>query len=165
MGMKISRALLLGLVLAASSAAFAQYSWVGPDGHRVFSDHPPPNDVPEKNVLTRPGKGGGVFSEPTEGEAPAASAASSAQAGVDKSLEEKKKQADAEQAAKEKAEADRVAAAKADNCKRATKAKATLDTGMRVRRVNSKGESEVMNDDQRAAETARLQKVIAEDCK
>ena len=51
--MRTSRILLIGLILAAA-AAHAQYQWVDKDGRRVFSDRPPPADVPAKNVLTQP---------------------------------------------------------------------------------------------------------------
>ena len=52
--MKVAHALLLGLTLTAAIAAQAQYQWVDKDGRRVFSDRPPPADIPAKNVLTQP---------------------------------------------------------------------------------------------------------------
>ena len=171
--MKTSRAwLFFGLVLAASSAALAQYSWIDQNGRRVFSDRPPPADVPQKNLLSQPraSNAAAVRAAPAEAAAAEANAArpvtaASAPAGVDKALEAKKKQAEAEQAAQQQAEQQRLAAARADNCKRAMNAKATLDSGIRVRRMNDQGEPKVMDDEQRAAELSRLQKVIAEDCK
>jgi hypothetical protein len=167
--MKTSHALFLGFALAASQAVFAQYSWIGKDGRRVFSDRPPPADVPQKNVLSQPHGHSGV----TAPAAPAQQAASAASvpaaprpatAGVDKALEEKKKQAEAEEAAKQKAEEQRQAAARADNCRRATSSKASLDSGVRIARTNEAGEREIMNDDQRAAEQERIEKIIATDC-
>lgn len=165
--MKKSSPLLFGLVLAASSAAFAQYAWIDKEGRRVFSDQPPPADVPPKNVLSQPRRPGAdvVRAEAQAPEAPASSSVVRVPAGVDKALEEKKKQAEAEQAAKQQAEEQRQAAARADNCQRAVSAKATLDSGLRLARVNSHGEREILDDDQRAAETSRLQKIIASECK
>ncbi|MFT3776868.1 MAG: DUF4124 domain-containing protein [Ottowia sp.] len=167
--MKMPRALLLGLALAASSAAFAQYSWIDKDGRKVFSDRPPPAEVPQKNVLSQPRGGASVVraAPAVAPEAPASPpvAAASAPAGVDKALEEKKKQAEAAEAAQKKADEQRLAAARADNCKRAMNAKATLDSGMRVARLNDKGEREVLDDTARAAEQQRVQKIIASDCK
>jgi hypothetical protein len=58
-----------------------------------------------------------------------------------------------------------MAAAKADNCARAKFSKATVDSGLRLSRVNSKGEREIMDDAARAAEAKRLQEIIAADCK
>jgi len=164
--MKKSSTLLFALALAASSAALAQYAWIDKEGRRVFSDQPPPADVPASNVLSQPRRGDAVVRAEAEApEAPASSPVVSVPAGVDQALEAKKKQAEAEEAAKQKAEEQRQAAARADNCQRAKTAKATLDSGMRLARVNSNGEHEILDDDQRAAETSRLQKIIASECK
>ena len=180
--MKPARALLFALTLAATMAAHAQYQWIDKDGRRVFSDRPPPADVPQKNVLkqprmsnaplitTAPAAPAAAASTPAAGEAPnaatrPAAAASAAPAGVDKALEEKKKQAEAAEAAQKKADEQRLAAARADNCKRAMNAKATLDSGMRMARLNDKGEREVLDDAQRAAELKRVNQIIAQDCK
>ena len=178
--MKFTRAVLFGLTFAAVTAAHAQYQWVDKDGRRVFSDRPPPADVAPKNIVSQPrGSTAAVVrsapaapaNEPAAGEAsvaakPAAPAASAAPvAGVDKALEEKKKQAEAAEAAKKKAEDQKIAAAKADNCKRAMNAKSSLDSGMRMARMNDKGEREVLDDAQRAAELKRVNAIIASDCK
>jgi hypothetical protein len=100
---------------------------------------------------------------------PAASATATAgkapAPGVDKALDDKKKQAEAADAAKQKADEARQAAARADNCKRAQGAKATLDSGMRMARVNAQGEREVLDDAQRAAELKRVNEIIAASCK
>ena len=178
--MKFTRAVLFGLTFAAVTAAHAQYQWVDKDGRRVFSDRPPPADVAPKNIVSQPrGSTAAVVrsapaapaNEPAAGEAsvaakPAAPAASAAPgAGVDKALEEKKKQAEAAEAAKKKAEDQKIAAAKADNCKRAMNAKSSLDSGMRMARMNDKGEREVLDDAQRAAELKRVNAIISSDCK
>ena len=99
----------------------------------------------------------------------AASAPSAAGApkisGVDKDLAEKKKKAELEEAAKRKAEEDKVAKAKADNCVRAKQAKAGLDSGMRLSRINKQGEREILDDAARVAESRRTQAIIDSDCK
>ncbi|QTD43671.1 DUF4124 domain-containing protein [Ottowia testudinis] len=177
--MKIARALIFGLTFAATFAAHAQYQWVDKDGRRVFSDRPPPAEVPAKNVMSQPrGSNAAVVrstpaaaaSEPAAGEAsvaarPAGAASGAPGAGVDKALEEKKKKAEAAEAAQKKAEEQKIAAAKAENCKRAMNAKASIDSGMRMARVNDKGEREVLDDAQRAAELKRVNGIIASDCK
>ena len=177
--MKSARALLFGLTLATTLAAHAQYQWIDKDGRRVFSDRAPPAEVPAKNVLSQPRGSQSVIrgtpaapaaespSAPAAGEAPtAARAAAAASApGVDKALEEKKKKAEQAEAEKKKAEDAKLAAARADNCKRAMNAKATIDSGMRMARTNDKGEREVLDDAQRAAELKRVNAIIASDCK
>lgn len=169
--MTLHRPLLLAGLLLASLSAVAQYQWIDKDGRRVFSDRAPPADVPAKNILSQPRGSATKAAAPAavEAAAPAASTAVAAAKppapGVDKALEEKKKQAEAAEAAKKKAEQDRIAAARADNCKRAMNAKASLDSGLRMARLNDKGEREVLDDAQRAAEQQRVQQIIAQDCR
>jgi hypothetical protein len=86
-------------------------------------------------------------------------------AGVDKELEAKKKQAADAEAAKKKADEERITKAKIENCARAKQAKATFDSGVRVARTNAAGEREVMDDAARDAETKRIQSIIDRDCK
>ncbi len=152
----------LAACLYALSAS-AQWTWLDKDGRKVFSDRPPPADVPEKNVLKRPGnRGTSPLAAPAP--APAPAAAPTAAAGVDKSLQEKRKQAEEAEAAKRKVEEERVARAKAENCARAQQAKASFDSGMRISRVNEKGEREFMDDSARAIEGERIQASINQNC-
>lgn len=165
--------LLVGCVVALPLSASAQWQWIDKDGKKVFSDQAPPPDVPEKNILRRSGT-----PRPATGiDAPAAlgaeaaapkareSAAAPKPSGVDKELEEKTKKAEAEEKAKRAAEEAKVAKAKADNCARAREGKSTLDSGIRIAKVNAKGEREIMDDSARVAEQKRIQSVIDSDCK
>ena len=172
--MKSARALFFALAMATSLTAAAQYQWIDKNGSRVYSDVAPPADIPAKNILKQP-RGSSltapVAAAPAQA-APATAAASAATpasgpatAGVDKALEEKKKQAEAAEAAKKKAEEQKIAQARAENCKRAREGKATLDSGVRMARTNEKGEREVLDDTQRAAELKRINGIIQSDCK
>jgi hypothetical protein len=171
--MKFARFLMLGVVCLLPLAASAQWQWVDKDGKKVFSDQAPPTDVPEKNIVRRPGAlsaratfapaPADTASEPARSPVGAASAAKPA--GVDKELEEKARKAEEAEKAKQAAEAQKLAKAKSDNCNRARQGKATFDTGMRVARVNAQGEREVMDDKARASEQQRLQSIIDSDCK
>ena len=170
--MKSARALFFALAMATSLTAAAQYQWIDKNGSRVYSDVAPPADIPAKNILKQP-RGSSLSAPVTEAPAqaaPTAAAASApasgpATAGVDKALEEKKKQAEAAEAAKKKAEEQKLAQARAENCKRAREGKATLDSGVRMARTNEKGEREVLDDTQRAAELKRINGIIQSDCK
>ena len=173
--MKSARALFFALAMATSLTAAAQYQWIDKNGSRVYSDVAPPADIPAKNILKQP-RGSSLTAPvaaapaqaaPAAGVASAASAPASgpATAGVDKALEEKKKQAEAAEAAKKKAEEQKLAQARAENCKRAREGKATLDSGVRMARTNDKGEREVLDDAQRAAELKRINGIIQSDCK
>jgi len=170
--MKHSARWLLPLLGLTSTLAIAQWQWQDKDGRMVFSDRAPPTNIPDKAIVKRPGAaqlapvvradeaaGSGVAALPVA----ASSAAKTA--GTDKDLLEKKKKADAEAAAKLKAEEQRVLAAKAENCQRAKASKAGLESGMRLSRVNAQGEREILDDAARAAELKRAQAVIDSDCK
>ncbi len=165
--------LVLGCACALPLSASAQWQWVDNNGKKVFSDQPPPTDIPEKNILRRAGPSPSARAPapvtPTpEGSTDTAAAPKPAPpkpTGVDKELEEKTKKAEAEQKAKEAAEAAKIAKAKADNCARAREGKATIDSGIRLAKVNAKGEREIMDDAARAAEQKRVQSVIDSDCK
>ena len=185
--MKFIKLLVLSASVLACVPAVAQWQWVDKDGRKVFSDRPPGLDVPEKNIVKRPkgyGSLNGITSSGTgpsmrevaapaeDGEAPAATPTAdsapptqSAPTGKDKNLEAKKAAEDKAKADAEKAEKAKIAAAKAENCRMATQAKAQMDTGKAVRRPNDKGEMVFLNDAQRSAEAARIDKIIGSDCK
>jgi len=176
--MKLIQTLIFSAACILSLSASAQWQWVDKDGLRVFSDRPPPSDIPEKNILKRPRQYGKAMGAPAaaglpvpdaSGAAPQAQAGTAKPAGADKELTDKKKQvekqaADAE-AAKRKAEEERVAKTQAENCARARQAKAGFDSGMRMARTNEKGEREFMDDAARAEEASRTQAIIDQNCK
>ena len=172
--MKLLRVLSLALAMLPALAC-AQWLWIDKDGHKVFSDRSPPSDIPNKNILKRPG---GVSAAPVPAEAEAAADVQAAGgtpvtktaanvpkiSGKDSGLEEKKKAAEQEEVVKRKAAEEKFAKDKADNCARAQKSLQVFNSGQRIRSTNAKGESEYLTDEQRAAETKRLQ-AIAADCK
>ena len=135
-------------VLAASLIALpaeAQWKWRDKGGHVQYSDLPPPPGTPDGDILA-----------PAErDDAPrryrqrrtrrrcrrrqrcAAASAPRCAAG-DPELEAKRKKAEAEAAAKNKAEQERIAASKLDNCSRARAQLTTLDSGIRLAQTNAK---------------------------
>jgi len=145
-------------------SVWAQWQWVDETGRRVFSDTPPPLSVPDKNILKRPGS----HTQPTVVPEPTPAAAEPLAipkpSGRDSALEARKKQAEEAEQAKKKAEAERQAKLRAENCERAQRAKATLDSGMRLATTNAKGEREILDDTGRAAEAKRLEGIISSDC-
>jgi hypothetical protein len=170
--MKLLRLTLLGMALALPAAGFAQWQWIDKDGRKVFSDQPPPPEIPAKSILRQPNSGKlpvispGAPAEAASGPQTAKLSANAPKlSGKDKELEEKKKKADAAEAEKKKERDDEIAKAHADSCERAKQAKATFDSGIRITRLNKQGEQEFLDDDARAAETKRLEGVIASECK
>lgn len=154
-------AALLGATLALPAAA--QWKWRGPNGQIQYSDLPPPAGVPDKDILQRPSAA--LRAAPVAPAASAASAPPLAAKGVDAELEAKRKQAEQAQADKAKAEEQRLAAMRADNCQRAHAHVRTLESGLRMARVNEKGEREIVDDEQRAAALKRARDAIASDCR
>lgn len=171
----VSRTLILALVSGTFAlTAVAQWQWLDKDGRKVFSDRAPPSDIQEKNILKRPGglkpapalPAGDTAAAPAAApSAPAPKASTPKLAGKDAQLEARKKQAEEDEAAKQKLAEEKVAKARADNCERATKAMANLQSGARVAVANAKGEREFMDDNTRATEIKRLQAISNSDCK
>ena len=167
------------LILAIASASFAltalaQWQWIDKDGRKVFSDRSPPSDIQEKDILKRPGGASRVAAAPKDSlaapsvataSAPFGKASAPKLSGKDAQLEAKKKQAEEAQTASKKAEEEKVAAAKTENCGRAKRGVASFESGVRIATINAQGEREIMADKARAAETRRLQEIVASDCK
>lgn len=161
---------MIALACFLPALGLAQWQWIDKDGRKVFSDQSPPADIPTKNIIKQPGVRGQQVAAPQPAAAAAPQPASSAAAmpklsGKDKELQEKKKLAEAAEAEKKKAQEEELAKMRADNCERAKRSKASFDSGVRISRTNAKGEREFLDDAQRAAETKRLEKLIASDCK
>ncbi|MDE2453865.1 MAG: DUF4124 domain-containing protein [Burkholderiales bacterium] len=152
---------VIALLLAMSGAAQAQWKWRDSSGRITLSDLPPPHEIPDKDILQRP-----VPASHTMVAAPAASAPSAPQAltPVDKELEARRRAAEEEKKAQAQASADKLAQAKAQNCREARRQLATLQSGQRIARVNAQGEREFLDDAARAQEVQRANDVIASDC-
>ncbi len=176
--MKTTRTLLLVALAGLSFAASGQWLWIDKDGHKVFSDRSPPPDILEKNILKRPGGPKPVVAAPADPTAdsdatpattavstPAAPLSSPKNAGIDKDLEAKKKQAKEAEAAKRKAVEDQNNKDKAENCSRAKEAKASLENGGRIARMNAAGEKVILDDAGRGEEKKRGQSIIDKECK
>ncbi|MFZ9335598.1 MAG: DUF4124 domain-containing protein [Burkholderiaceae bacterium] len=193
----VSRLLLVsGSVALAlcASLAHAQWMWTDAQGRRVYSDRPPPPDIPERNVLRQPGPRpdpsantanapagapapqGANTAASVPGAAPAAAAPMPAAAasgpGRDPALEARKREQEQAEAARRKAEEDRVkqeearaAAQRADNCNRVRQSITVLQSGQRMRVPMPNGEMGFMSDEQRAAEFQRLQQMLATECR
>ncbi|MDB5730453.1 MAG: hypothetical protein JWQ03_348 [Variovorax sp.] len=170
--MKSVHAWALALACLLPMTAGAQWQWLDKNNKKVFSDQAPPLEIPDKNILRRPGepapRTGSSDAVPEGTSAPVAAAASARGAarpsGMDKELQDKPRKAEEAEKARSAAEEQKIARARADNCARARQGQATFDSGMRIARLNAQGEREIMDDNARAAEQQRLQSMIASDC-
>ena len=165
----LSVGLLLTVAMLASlpSTAQAQWKWRDKDGQINISDRPPPHEVAEKDILARPQPQPQSRRNVT---APAAASAASGAASapptaLEREVQARKRQAEQEEAAKNKAEEERIASIKAQNCSNARNQIAALESGQRIARVNDKGEREVLDDKGRADEMRRAREVATSDCR
>lgn len=171
-----SRYALLAGVLASllfvQPGVQAQWIWQDANGQRVISDMPPPAEVPDKNILRRPGPARSAPSpstDPALAATPGASTDAPATPGTPGTPTAAKPAADSPEV--KKAELERQAIEKrnaqimADNCQRARDSAATLQSNRRLAMVNEKGQNVVMDEAMRKAEMARLQQIIKDNCK
>lgn len=184
----MTRSALLALVAALATTllalpAEAQWKWKDKSGRVQYSDLPPPQGTPDGDILSRPS--GGSARRPSQATPAALAAAGLSASGTampvaasgaapapalqprtaDPELEAKRKLAEQEQQKKVKELEASVAKSKAENCARAKNNLQTIDSGMRMARVNDKGEREVLDDAQRATERKRTQDAIASECR
>lgn len=155
-------ALLLACCLALP--AQAQWKWRDKDGRVTASDLPPPRDVLEKDILSRPAE----VRRPPARPASAASAPgplAQVKGPLEREVEARRQAVEQQQAAKAKVEEERLRTQRAENCRRARSHLAALDSGQRIARVNDKGEREVIDDRVRADEQRQAREVIASDCR
>ena len=159
--MKISTLALLCASSLFSANALAQWQWRDDQGRQVFSDRPPPIQVPAERIIRSPA----AKAPSTARAVPAATA----QARSHEADEQAKKSAtEAAEAQREQAQAEeqkkKQAQQRQDNCTRAQAALTTLADGRLLAHTNSQGERAFMDDSTRAAERQRAQSVIDADC-
>ena len=173
-------------LIAMSPTADAQWRWRDKSGQVNASDRPPPRDVPDKDILSRPAAdtrraaaAAAQAAFPASGAegtataaaaaapaaAPAAAAASAPPTALEREVQARKRSAEQEQAAKAKAEEERLATQRSENCRAARGHLVALDSGQRISRTNDKGEREVLDDKGRADEQRRAREVVASDCR
>jgi hypothetical protein len=171
-------ALALGalVTISLSSPALAQWKWKDKSGQVQYSDLPPPQTVSDADILQRPSgtaarkppafapnsSQAAVAAMAASGALPAASGPTKA---VEPELEAKRRKAAEDEAARRRAEEEKLRVARAENCQRAQAQLRALDQGMRMARVDDKGEQIILDDKARAAESQRARDIIASDCK
>ncbi len=162
--------LMAGALLALPASA--QWTWRDKSGQVNASDRPPPREVADKDILSRPPAAARSAAATAAFAASAASIASAAatpapaaSSALEKEVESRKLKAEQEQAAKAKTDEARAAAVKAENCRRARGAQTALESGQRMARTNEKGEREVLDDRGRAEELRQARSVMESDCR
>lgn len=162
--MQLFRILILAAMGVFCLAAQAQWQWVDNAGRKVFSDQPPPPDIPVKNILKQPRRAANASVAAPSAATPA-SAAAPQLSNDDKELLAQKKKAESEAMARIKEEADSLVKIKATNCEKAKANQSLLDSGVRMAVTNAKGEREFLDDAARAAEQRRTRTAMDTNCK
>lgn len=146
-------ALLFGALSAAASPdAHAQWKWRDDQGRVHYSDRPPPTSVPASRVQ-RSELAPAVAGAPAA--SPASAASSAERAGQMRRRDEERGKA--EQLA-------RQAAALAEACEGMRGEARTLESGIRVARVDARGERQLMTDEERAARLEAIRRDLQAHC-
>lgn len=167
------------LLLISASGAHAQWTWRDRTGQVNASDRPPPRDIPDKDILSRPpadARRASAVPAAAAGSGPAASASASVAGttaalpaapknALEREVEARKRVVEQEQQARVKGEEERLAAQRVENCRRARSQLAAFESGQRIARINDKGEREVLDDKARADESRQAREVVGSDCR
>ena len=151
--------LLFGFLLLASAIAHAQFAWIDEKGVRHYSDQPPPTTTPAAKILKAP-RGSQPASDPAPATVAAATPAQAPPTLADREADYRKRHALAEANDKKAATAAKDADAKRASCEAASRNKAQLDTGRRLRSE----QNVVMTEEDKAREQANIARVLKE-CK
>ncbi|MCL2345241.1 MAG: DUF4124 domain-containing protein [Desulfobulbus sp.] len=154
-------ALVLGIVpIFALGIAHADiYQWKDASGHTVVSDTPPAGSAGKEVKVI--GKQQPVVKGEATGEKPAEAPKSLAE----KDLEFKKRQQEARDKADKEAKEQKAEADRKENCERAKRNLAAIESGYRVAEFDDKGERKVFDEEQRKQEGDRYREFIAQSCK
>jgi hypothetical protein len=154
--------------VAGAQQSPTQWKWRDASGQLHVSDMPPPASVPGSAILERPTdlkRPGRNVPQPSTPAASAAAPAAKPAGSGDAELDARRKKSDEEKTAQQKAQAQKVALERTENCTRAKAQFNALNDGLRIVRTNEKGEREVLDDKARAEEMQRMRSVMATDCK
>ena len=150
----------LAFVFIAPLAHAQVYKWVDKDGKVQYSDQPPaPNQttsVPQRLTSTSSST---AATPVAPGEKP------DSEKAPDKNKEFEKRRTDAAEKAKKDEDAAKLALQKQERCNEAKGQVKSLESGIRISRTDANGERTFLDEDQRAKELERTQKIMADACK
>ena len=159
--------------IAVPGAVWAQaYKWRDEKGQVVYSDQPPPKNIPPGNVLQAPkpsalaraaaataASSGAAVSAPAG--KPAAKPAAAPKSTAEQEADYKKRQLESQKKAKEDGDKAAQEQQRLAACASMRQSLAGLEGGQRVSRTDDKGERYFINDEQRAGDIARAKQEMA----
>ena len=156
-------AVLTALLLLPAIGHGQAYKWRDEKGSIVYSDKPPPPNIPPGNILHAPKL---KQSAPDVVSAKGSVASGGAKASApltlaEREAESKKRGAEAAKKVAEDAKKADADSARLETCKQLRIQLASIDSGQRQRRVNEKGEAVFLDDAQISAEKARVSQQLA----
>lgn len=156
-------AVALFVGVAVCLPALAQWAWKDASGRTVFSDQPPPASVKKDQIVRQPANN--VLSAPSAPAAAAGKAAPTAPKTVaEREQEYRKRQLDRAETEKKQADEQAMTARRQQECDRARGYLRQLEDGIRIARTDAQGNREILDDAQRATETARARELIQANC-
>ena len=163
--MTMKTALIFALGVASTAVLIpvhAQtYQWKDSSGRTVISDTPQPGAAAKAARMI----GGQQPSFSKEEPKPVDKSAAAPKTTAEKDMEFKKRQLEAKEKAEKEAKEQKAAADKAENCERARRNLAGLESNQPFASLNEKGERQVMDNSQREQEINRARQFLAESCK
>jgi hypothetical protein len=140
------------------------YKWVDADGKVHYSDKPPPSNI-KTEKLRAPAH---AASAPAPSEVKGGTAKDTVKGGPKTAAEQeqafRKRQTDAAKEQQEQAQKETEASNRAENCRRAKAALASLELGGRQARIDEKGERAYLSDEEITQATARARQEAASAC-
>ncbi len=167
--MKSLLILNFALALTATSlAAQAQtYQWKDANGRTFISDTPPPGTKAQRSAAAPSAPVAATASGAAGKSAEAAPTASPpAQKSVaELNLEFKKRQQEAREKADKEAKEQAARAENQESCERARRSLTALQNGQPMAQLNEKGESQLLDNNQREQEMERARRFVSEACR
>jgi hypothetical protein len=155
------------LALSISSPANAQYVWLDKNNVKVYSDKPPPPDVPNNRILKGPRTFRATNISEKQPDANGTTDTKAASTPEKPPMTTAEKNADYNKRKMEQAEKDKKTEAeeknkraKAENCAKAKEYQRSLESGGRFARTTESGERKYLSDDERAAEINRANEAV-----
>ncbi|MEW6559247.1 MAG: DUF4124 domain-containing protein [Pseudomonadota bacterium] len=157
-------AVALPCLLLGQAAQAAQWKWRDAQGVMHYSDVPPPDNVPARDILQRPAQPSPALVQ-AQPPGTAASKPHPAASELEQKIAEKKKAEQEAQAQAKLQQQQAVALQNQQNCMQAQQQLQVLDSGQRMVQIDAQGQRVIMDDAQRNAERARIANLISQYCR